>query len=106
MNNMTANEGAIRSASVLCLVSLSVLGHHSLLAGDQETVEKCETLVLCLSGSHLSADKIIESWDQVKMGLADVGLEPDLHSNTVCGIIETAVDEAIINLVGLIAGKT
>jgi len=105
MNTMTANVGEIRSASVLCLVSLSLLASHSFMAGDRETVERCETLALCLSGSHLSADKIAESWDQVKMGL-DEDEEPDLHSEIVCGIIETAVDEAVINLVGLIAGKT
>ena len=105
MNTMTANEGAIRSASVLCLGSLALLAHHSLLAGDRETVERCETLAFCLSDSHLSSDKISESWDQVKMGL-DEDEEPEIHSEIVCGIIETAVDEAVINLVGLMVGKT
>jgi len=95
---------ALRAASALCLGSLALLAHRSLLAGDRETVKRCETLAFCLSGSHLSADKIAESWDQVKMGI-DKDEKPEFHSEIVCGIVETAVDEAVINLVRLIAGN-
>lgn len=104
MNTMTTNDGAVRTASVLCLGSLALLAHRSLLDGDGATVERCETLASSLSGSHLRADKIVESWDAIKMSLCH-DLEPDLHGEIVYGIIETAVDEAILNLVGLIEAK-